>query len=140
MSYKNYSDEDIIEAVKHSFSFSAVLKKLNLLPAGGNFLQLKKNIARLNLDISHFKGSAWNKDLFLKPCEDYVKPAFLKRKVISKRGHKCENCGREKWENQTIPLELHHIDSNRLNNKEENLQLLCPNCHAQTEGYRRRKK
>ena len=37
-----------------------------------------------------------------------------------------------------IPLEVHHKDGNHENNLEENLQLLCPNCHAQTENYRTR--
>lgn len=48
----------------------------------------------------------------------------------------CENCGLREWLEQTIPLELHHIDGNRYNNALNNLQLLCPNCHALTENYR----
>lgn len=35
-----------------------------------------------------------------------------------------------------VPLEVHHIDGNYLNNNEENLQLLCPNCHALTSTYK----
>jgi transposase len=34
-----------------------------------------------------------------------------------------------------IPLEVHHVDGDRLNNELNNLQLLCPNCHAQTDNY-----
>lgn len=34
-----------------------------------------------------------------------------------------------------IPLQIHHIDGNCLNNEENNLELLCPNCHALTENY-----
>ena len=34
-----------------------------------------------------------------------------------------------------VPLQIHHIDGNCLNNKEENLQLLCPNCHSLTETF-----
>ncbi len=48
------------------------------------------------------------------------------------KSHCCENCGRTKWLGQAIPLELHHIDGNRGNNKHDNLQLLCANCHALT--------
>ena len=32
-------------------------------------------------------------------------------------------------------LSLHHIDGDRHNNVFENLQILCPNCHAQTDNY-----
>ena len=34
-----------------------------------------------------------------------------------------------------IPLQVHHIDGDCTNNKEENLQLLCPNCHSLTETF-----
>ena len=40
------------------------------------------------------------------------------------------------WNGLPIPLELHHIDGNRNNHKFENLQLLCLNCHAQTDTFR----
>lgn len=35
------------------------------------------------------------------------------------------------------PLHVHHIDGDATNNSEENLQLLCPNCHSLTENFGR---
>lgn len=35
-----------------------------------------------------------------------------------------------------VPLKIHHKDGNYLNNAEENLMLLCPNCHSLTETYK----
>jgi transposase-like protein len=32
-------------------------------------------------------------------------------------------------------MQLHHIDGNNKNNSLDNLQMLCPNCHSQTENY-----
>ena len=61
------------------------------------------------------------------------------RKKLLQEGykeHKCECCGKTEWLGQPIPLELHHIDGNRHNNKIDNFQLLCPNCHAFTDSYR----
>ena len=49
--------------------------------------------------------------------------------------HKCECCGNTQWRGYPIPLELHHKDGNHFNNELNNLELLCPNCHAQTENY-----
>ena len=51
---------------------------------------------------------------------------------------KCEKCGLSEWLGVQIPLELHHIDGDTYNNNIENLEILCPNCHALTEYYRGR--
>ena len=48
---------------------------------------------------------------------------------------KCESCNLSEWMTLRIPLELHHVDGNPLNNNFENLQILCPNCHAQTPNH-----
>jgi 5-methylcytosine-specific restriction endonuclease McrA len=62
----------------------------------------------------------------------------LKKRLLKEniKNHQCESCGLDKWLENPIPLELHHIDGNRYNNSLENLSLLCPNCHALTENYR----
>jgi Zn finger protein HypA/HybF involved in hydrogenase expression len=59
-----------------------------------------------------------------------------KRIILEQRGHRCERCGLEEWMGESIPLELDHIDGNSDNNTAENLRLICPNCHAQTETYK----
>lgn len=62
----------------------------------------------------------------------------LRKYLLEKVNYKCELCGCDwvnPYSNQTI-LEIHHIDGNRQNNLEENLQVLCPNCHAMTSNYR----
>lgn len=52
---------------------------------------------------------------------------------------KCEKCGCVDWMGEDIILELHHKNGNHYDNRLDNLQILCPNCHSQTETYRRRK-
>ena len=52
------------------------------------------------------------------------------------KDHKCEKCCNLIWNGKPIPLELHHLDGNRFNHCIENLQLLCPNCHSQTDTYK----
>lgn len=60
----------------------------------------------------------------------------LKRKLIQDgyKEYKCELCGLSIWQNIQIPLELHHKDGNHFNNQLDNLQILCPNCHAIQNG------
>lgn len=48
----------------------------------------------------------------------------------------CSICHRFSWNQRRIPLELDHVDGNYKNNLLENLRLLCPNCHAQTNTYK----
>jgi 5-methylcytosine-specific restriction endonuclease McrA len=50
--------------------------------------------------------------------------------------HICEKCGLSTWLGKPIPIELHHINGNRFNNRIENIKMLCPNCHAFTPNYR----
>lgn len=61
----------------------------------------------------------------------------LKLKLIEDgiKLEKCEECKKSKWLGVKIPLELHHKDGNRFNNKLDNLQILCCNCHALTKNY-----
>jgi DNA-binding CsgD family transcriptional regulator len=47
----------------------------------------------------------------------------------------CESCGLHEWNGQAIALALHHVNGDRYDNRLENLQLLCPNCHSQTPNF-----
>lgn len=63
----------------------------------------------------------------------------IRRYLFEKNNNACELCG---WsvvhpKTGTVPLQIHHIDGDCRNNKEENLQLLCPNCHTLTENWGR---
>ena len=56
----------------------------------------------------------------------------------NKFNNKCPECGWNKTHSVTgiVPLEIDHIDGNSENNQENNLRLLCPNCHALTPFYK----
>ena len=136
--YRKYTDKDVISSSKKVKSLGSLLRCLNLKVAGGNYANMKRTLQRLDVDCSHWTGQAWNKDQRTKDWSDYKKVKQLKRHLIKERGHKCEECKFEKWLKQIIPLEVDHIDGDRTNNKEDNLKLLCCNCHALTPTWRGR--
>jgi len=146
-----YTENELREAVKTSGSIRQVLQKLNIIPAGGNYQTTHRRIEKLGIDTSHFHGQAWNKDKKIgpkRPIQDYLKEnsvvqSFrLRNRLISEgiKEHKCEECGINEWRGQPTPIELDHINGNHHDNRLENLRLLCPNCHAQTETYRGKNK
>jgi DNA-binding CsgD family transcriptional regulator len=47
----------------------------------------------------------------------------------------CEECGTTEWRGRPVRLALHHINGDGLDNRLENLQLLCGNCHGLTENF-----
>jgi 5-methylcytosine-specific restriction endonuclease McrA len=48
---------------------------------------------------------------------------------------RCERCGLTEWLGKPAPLQLHHVNGDGKDNRPENLQILCPNCHSQTDSW-----
>jgi hypothetical protein len=67
MSKRRWTDDQLEEAVKVSFSYRNVIKLLGLIPAGGNYRQIQERIKRLDIDVAHFRGMRWNVGLMFKP-------------------------------------------------------------------------
>ena len=61
----------------------------------------------------------------------------IRKYLFNKYNISCQNCGWSEINIHTglVPLQIHHIDGDCLNNSEQNLELLCPNCHSLTENF-----
>ncbi len=61
----------------------------------------------------------------------------LKRRLLAEglKEPSCAVCGISEWRGSSLSLALHHINGDRLDNRVVNLELLCPNCHSQTDNF-----
>ncbi len=144
-----HTDADIINAVRCSKNVADSLRKLGRPLNGSAYNFLNRKINELKLDVSHFSGSAWSRGMVLgaspRLSDDvvFVKDSRYKctnslRNRLLNGGYKerkCEICGNVEWNKKPIPLQIHHKNGIRNDNRLENLQILCPNCHAQTDTF-----
>ncbi len=131
-----FTKEEIEQICKESSSISEVAEELGYAKESSAVTVVSNYIKDNDIDISHFTGRAWNKDNFdYSRFQKGKKVQGAKDALIHLRGRKCEICGNTEWQGKEIPLVIHHMDGDHLNNELSNLQLLCPNCHAQTDNY-----
>ena len=72
--------------------------------------------------------------------EAYLSKGSIKRYLRETFGYKCSVCGIDNWCGKSIVLELEHKDGNSDNNRPDNVCLICPNCHSQTDTYKAKNK
>lgn len=140
----DYSYERVADAVKNSICWKDALQRMGIPPAGGNWKTFKDAVHRLGIDTSHFDQYAAVSRTETSPASYYIEnrvnvPSWKLLKKLLNEGYKenrCEVCGITEWNGKPITLQLHHIDGDHLNNSLENLQVICPNCHSQTDNFR----
>ena len=147
---RKWSDQDLVNAVKSSYSVRQVLKCLNLVPAGGNYQHVQRIIAEHGLNTSHFLGRGWSAGmkfrfrpkLLLENVmveNSYYQSYKLKQRlfITGLKKPECEICGWcEKAKDGRIPVELDHANGNHMDHRPENLRILCPNCHSLQATHR----
>ena len=136
--YKQISLVELKEIVKNNTSFSEVMRQLGYQSFTSQQSALKQYLDDNNIDYSHFKGHAWNKtEIPLSDDNDFgvVNKRTIREILLKERPYKCEKCGLTDWLGEPISLQVHHIDGNSNHNTRNNLMLLCPNCHSQTDNW-----
>lgn len=146
---KEQYEEKVCSLVRKCKSINEICKILGHRGTNEYYNKIKKIIEKYKLDVSHFNDDDIKRGIKEKiPLKEILQEngthypiSKLRVRLIQEgiKEHKCEQCGLTEWQNKPIPLQLHHINGNRNDNRLENLQVLCPNCHTFTDNYCGRK-
>jgi Zn finger protein HypA/HybF involved in hydrogenase expression len=146
-------DKDILEkSVSKAESFNQVIIDLKQQNISISFKRLFKLIKFYELSTKHFLGKSslkarkkLEKEEFILECLTNnskhaaynIKSKILHFEILE---YICNSCGQNsEWNNKKLVLHLHHKNGNDNDNRLDNLEFLCPNCHSQTETYCRSK-
>ena len=148
---RKYTKENLQEIANKCFSFRQMILELNLKETGGNYSNIQKRCKEFGVNTNHFFGPAWNKlgqpmfnlkngtpiESFFIKGEKKISSSKVKNRVLNNglKEYKCEICGLTEWLGRRLVIELHHINGDPTDNRLQNLQMLCPNCHSQTHNY-----
>lgn len=147
-----YSEEEARKAVAASRSYSEVLRRLGMRPAGGNHKLLRKYVDEIwRIPTVHFDaGGAAIAHLHKPPIpieKILVEGSTYSRVKLKQRlfeeglkQRRCEMCGQdERWRGRWMSLILDHINGVPDDNRIKNLRIVCPNCAATLDTHCGRK-
>ncbi len=137
-----FDDKTVVEIGKVSYSVSDLMIRLGLKPMGGNHKLYQQRCNRLGIIFlkrphRHFGHQQRELGEYLVLDGPKIGTSQLRQKlyVAGLKQPKCEECGIENWQEKSLSFHLEHKDGNNRNNCITNLEILCPNCHSQTETY-----
>jgi hypothetical protein len=134
---RSYTKKEFRSAVASSASWEGVARKLDLARPSSTW---EDDVRFLDISTEHFQSYGQH---LKKPIDQLlvsnkiVKSSNLRKRLINEgiKEYRCETCGNSEWMGEDIPLELHHINGDRKDNRLCNLRILCPNCHAQNTVF-----
>ena len=143
---------DLQKIINESSTMVEVLRKLDYNnPYNGNHATLKLRVESEGLDLSIFNlnHSKWIREHFSQFSKKVTLQDILVENSTSSRGtvkrkvlesglkkNQCELCGiNNQWNDKPLSLQLDHINGINNDNRLENLRILCPNCHSQSDTY-----
>jgi hypothetical protein len=148
---RRYSKEEFTQAWLSSRTVGEVARKLGCNCSGGGYVVLRTAAREMKLPTDHMikyglnTGPGYNQAKFIPLLEILVEDStytnitrlkirLLREGLLEVKCHG-EGCGLTEWRGKPISLQLDHINGKNLDHRIENLRLLCPNCHSQTDTF-----
>lgn len=137
------------QLLDNSSSFKEVLVAIGSSNKGGNHKTLKERIEKDRLDCTYLNANrlkerkSVGKRQFSSLEENLVINSNCNRSHLKKRLlqeglllNQCYECGQlPEWNGKPLTLQIDHINGVFNDNRLENLRILCPHCHSQTDSF-----
>ena len=142
MKKMNISDEDIIRACEEEVTMARAAVRVGL-----HYNTFIRKAKKLNVYKPNQGARGTNKpspkskiptNEILEGKHPHYQTNKLRIRLLNEgiKEEKCEVCGITDWNGEKLSFELDHINGIRNDHREENLRIICPNCHSQTTTYR----
>jgi len=143
---EKFTNNEIIEVLNNSKSFREALIKFGYSSNGsGGYVSAKRIIIKRNIKIPNYNyygdgksNPKYELEQILIKNSPYSSRTRLKKRLINEGllEYKCTKCGNiGQWNGELLSLQLEHKNGINNDNRLENLELLCPNCHSQSKTY-----
>ena len=133
MQQKKISDDDLIRSYKQNGALSKIAAEFNVPD-----VTIWRRCQKLGLT---FQSGGVRKKVPLSEILEGKHPQYqsnkLKKKLLQEGVFEnvCSECGISDWKGVHLVMQLDHIDGNTKNHVKDNLRMLCPNCHSQTDTW-----
>lgn len=145
------ADDELRCAVEGTTSIAAALRALGLEPYNSRLRALFPQwVAEAGIETTHFLGQAHQRgkpgptpvrraqDILVRHDGKRRTRTHLLRRALLEVGvpEECAECGiGPEWLGRPMTLEVDHISGDWSDDRQENLRLMCPNCHATTNTW-----